>query len=42
LKLPDGKSYVTDLDVQTLNRADGVFGATVEERGEWVADNVWG
>lgn len=35
-KLPDGKSWVTDLDVQTLKRADGVFGATEEERGPWV------
>jgi hypothetical protein len=41
MKLPDGKAYVTDLDVQTLKRADGVFGATAEERGEWVPDNVW-
>jgi hypothetical protein len=42
MKLPDGKAYVTDLDVQTLKRADGVFSATVEERGEWIPDNVWG
>ncbi|OAK94466.1 hypothetical protein IQ06DRAFT_234299, partial [Phaeosphaeriaceae sp. SRC1lsM3a] len=42
MKLPDGKAYVTDLDVQTLKRADGVHGATVEERGEWVPDNIAG
>jgi hypothetical protein len=40
MKLPDGKSYVTDLDVQTLKRADALHGATVEERGPWVPDNV--
>jgi hypothetical protein len=42
MKLPDGKAYVTDLDVQTLKRAEGVHGATVEERGDWVADNIIG
>lgn len=36
----DGRSYVTDLDVQTLRRADAVLGATEEERGPWVPDNV--
>jgi len=35
--LPDGKSWVTDLDVQTLKRAEGVFGASEEEMGPWVA-----
>ena len=35
LKLADGKSYVTDLDVETLKRAEGVFSATAEERGSW-------
>jgi len=40
MKLPDGKSYVTDLDVQTCKRAEGVLGATAEERGEWVPDNI--
>jgi hypothetical protein len=42
MKLPDGKAYVTDLDVQTLKRAEGVHGATVEERGDWVEDNIIG
>ncbi|KAF1992004.1 hypothetical protein K402DRAFT_416496 [Aulographum hederae CBS 113979] len=42
LKLPggEGKSWVTDLDVQTLRRAEALHGATEEERGPWVADNV--
>lgn len=42
LKLPgsagDGTNrdaYVTDLDVETLKRAEGVLGATAEERGPW-------
>ena len=42
MKLPDGKAYVTDLDVQTLKRAEGVHGATVEERGDWIEDNIIG
>ena len=39
LKLSDGKSYVTDLDVQTLNRAAGFHGATDEEKGPWISDD---
>ena len=32
---PEGsRAYVTDLDVQTLKRAEGFLGATEEERGE--------
>ncbi|KAF2845345.1 zinc finger-containing protein [Plenodomus tracheiphilus IPT5] len=42
MKLPDGKAYVTDLDVQTLKRADAMHGATAEERGPWAPDNVLG
>ncbi|KAL6151417.1 hypothetical protein ACJQWK_10879 [Exserohilum turcicum] len=42
MKLPDGKSYVTDLDVQTLNRAEALHGATAEERGDWVPNNIIG
>lgn len=42
MKLPDGKSYVTDLDVQTLKRAEALHGATPEERGPWVPDNTMG
>jgi hypothetical protein len=37
--LSDGKSYVTDLDVQTLKRADGFLGATDEEKGPWISDD---
>lgn len=32
---PDGKRYVTDLDVQTLKRAEALHGTTEEERGPW-------
>ncbi|PHH91705.1 hypothetical protein CDD83_10553 [Cordyceps sp. RAO-2017] len=39
LKLSDGKSYVTDLDVQTLKRAEGFLGATDEEKGPWLSDD---
>ena len=37
--LSDGKSYVTDLDVQTLKRAEGFLGATDEEKGPWISDD---
>ncbi|KAF2815021.1 uncharacterized protein BDZ99DRAFT_515783 [Mytilinidion resinicola] len=40
MKLPDGKSYITDLDVQTLKRAEALHGATAEEKGPWVPDNI--
>lgn len=43
VKLPgsvDGKNYVTDLDVQTLKRAEAMHGATDEEKGQWIPDNV--
>jgi hypothetical protein len=39
VKLSDGKSYVTDLDVQTLKRAEGFLGATEEEKGPWLSDD---
>ena len=29
------RAWVTDLDVQTLRRAEGIHGATEEERGPW-------
>lgn len=43
MRLPggDGKAYVTDLDVQTMKRADGIHGATDEERGPWSPDNIY-
>lgn len=39
IKLSDGKSYVTDLDVQTLKRAEGFHGATDAEKGPWISDD---
>ncbi|KAK3366048.1 hypothetical protein B0T24DRAFT_410736 [Lasiosphaeria ovina] len=39
VKLSDGKSYVTDLDVQTLKRAEGFLDATDEEKGPWISDD---
>ncbi|RYP69526.1 hypothetical protein DL771_006041 [Monosporascus sp. 5C6A] len=39
LQLSDGKSYVTDLDVHTLKRAEGFLGATKEEKGIWISDD---
>ncbi|KAK3398915.1 hypothetical protein B0T20DRAFT_184662 [Sordaria brevicollis] len=39
IKLQDGKSYVTDLDVQTLRRTEGFLNATDEEKGPWISDD---
>ncbi|KAK2017873.1 hypothetical protein LZ32DRAFT_421591 [Colletotrichum eremochloae] len=39
IKLSDGNNYVTDLDVQTLKRAEGFLGATKEEKGPWISDD---
>lgn len=39
IKLADGRSYVTDLDVQTMKRAEGFLTATEEEKGAWVSDD---
>jgi hypothetical protein len=35
IPLSDGKSYVTDLDIQTLKRADAFHNATEEEKGPY-------
>lgn len=42
VKLPGGAdgvtsrdAYITDLDIETMKRAEGVFSATAEERGPW-------
>ncbi|KAI9809660.1 MAG: hypothetical protein M1825_000092 [Sarcosagium campestre] len=35
LKLGEGDSYVTDLDIQTLKRAEAFHNATEEEKGPW-------
>lgn len=42
LKLGDDKAYVTDLDFQTMRRAEGFHGATEEEKGQWIADDLTG
>lgn len=42
MKLSDGKAYVTDLDVQTMRRAEGFHEATEEEKGPWIADDLTG
>jgi hypothetical protein len=39
VKLADGASYVTDLDVQTMKRAQGFLDATDEEKGVWISDD---
>lgn len=39
VKLSDGKSYVTDLDVNTMKRAEGFLNATEEEKGVWFSDD---
>jgi len=42
VSLPDGKSYVTDLDVMTVRRADGFHNASEDEKGPWIADDLTG
>lgn len=39
VKLSDGKNYVTDLDVQTMRRAEGFHRATEQEKGPWISDD---
>jgi hypothetical protein len=39
IPLPDGKAYVTDLDVLTLRRADGYHNASTEEKATWMAND---
>merc|ERR1711939_292615 len=36
MTLPNGKNYVTDLDVETLKRAEAFHNATQEEKGPWL------
>lgn len=38
LNLEDGKSYITDLDIATLNRANALHNATADEKGPWTSD----
>jgi hypothetical protein len=42
VSLPDGKSYVTDLDVMTVRRADAFHNASEDEKGPWIADDLTG
>lgn len=35
-----GNEYITDLDVQTLKRADAFHNATEEEKGEYISDDL--
>ena len=36
----EGTSYITDLDVQTLKRADALQNATGEEKGPWEENGI--
>lgn len=40
MRLGDGSSYVTDLDVETVKRANAFHDATAEEKGPWMEDEV--
>jgi hypothetical protein len=40
LPLSDGKSYVTDLDVQTIKRAEAFHNATDEEKGPFFGNDM--
>ncbi|KAI6712755.1 hypothetical protein JHW43_004722 [Diplocarpon mali] len=42
MKLQSEKAYVTDLDVQTMHRADALHQSTEEEKGPWIADDLTG
>jgi hypothetical protein len=42
IKLTDEKAYVTDLDVQTMRRAGAFHGATEEEKGPYISDDLTG
>lgn len=35
----DGRRWVTDLDVQSLHRAEGLHGATEQEKGPWLDED---
>ena len=39
MRLGVGSSYVTDLDVRTMERARALHDATEEEKGPWDPDN---
>lgn len=42
MPMSDGKSYVTDLDIQTMKRAEAFHSATEEEKGPYVSDDLTG
>lgn len=35
----DGRSYTTDLDILTMQRAEAVLNATEEEKGPWLDED---
>lgn len=37
MTLPDSKNYVTDLDVETMKRAEAFHNASQDEKGPWLA-----
>lgn len=39
MRLGDSESYVTDLDVNTLKRADALLNVTEEEKGPWMPED---
>lgn len=41
MMLADGKSYVTDLDIETVKRAEALHNASEEEKGPWFADDAF-
>lgn len=40
VKMPGTESYITDLDIATVQRAQAFHGATEEEMGPWVPTNM--
>ena len=42
MRINDGKSYVTDLDVETVKRAQAFHAATDEEKGPWLSEDTGG
>ena len=42
MRINNDKSYVTDLDVQTVKRAEAFHGATDEEKGPWLEQDMHG
>ena len=40
MRLGDSGAYVTDLDVNTLKRADALLNATEEEKGPWALEDA--